>query len=68
MPQTFRLVEASTTAQFQTARALIEEYAVQIGALMGVDLGFQNFATELSQLPEMYGAASGCLLAGFFSR
>ena len=62
MPQTFRLVEASTTAQFQTARALIEEYAVQIGALMGVDLGFQNFATELSQLPGMYGAASGCLL------
>src|ERR1700688_2824911 len=38
MPPTYRLVEAGTTAQFEAARSLIEEYAAQIGALMGVDL------------------------------
>jgi putative acetyltransferase len=62
MPPTYRLVEAGTTAQFEAARSLIEEYAAQIGALMGVDLAFQNITAELNQLPGLYGPPSGCLL------
>jgi len=62
MSRTYRLVEADSTALFAAARALIEEYAAQIGASMGVDLTFQNFAAELNQLSDMYGPPSGCLL------
>jgi putative acetyltransferase len=61
-PPTYRLLEAVTTAQFEAARSLIEEYAAQLGASMGVDLSFQHFAAELIRLPDMYGAPSGCLL------
>jgi len=62
MSGTYLLVEADSTALFAAARALIEEYAAQIGASMGVDLTFQNLAAELNQLPDMYGPPSGCLL------
>ena len=62
MPPTYLLVEAVSSAHFDAARSLIEEYAAQIGASMGVDLGFQNFEAELNQLPNMYGPPSGCLL------
>jgi putative acetyltransferase len=57
-----RLLEAGTAVQFEAARSLIEEYAAQIGALMGVDLAFQNITAELNQLPDLYGPPSGCLL------
>ncbi len=62
-PSIYRLVEAGTHAQFEAARALIEEYAAQIGASMAVDLGFQSFAAELNQLASMYGPPSGCASA-----
>ena len=58
----YRLAEAASSAQFAAARVLIEEYAAQIGPQMHVDLGFQNFAAELKQLPKMYGPPSGCLI------
>jgi GNAT superfamily N-acetyltransferase len=62
MPLTYRLSEANTPLQFDAARALIEEYARQLGTVMGVDLSFQNFAAELDRLAEMYGPPAGCLL------
>src|ERR1700716_3279718 len=62
MSRIYRLVEADSPALFAAARSLIEEYAAQIGASMGVDLAFQNFAAELNHLPDMYGPPSGCLL------
>src|SRR5258708_12731832 len=49
MSRTYRLVEADSTALFAVARALIEEYAAQMGASMGVDLTFQSFAAELGR-------------------
>ena len=62
MSPTYRVVEADTPGQFAAARILIEEYAAHIGAQFGVDLGFQNFAAELSHLHTMYGPPNGCLL------
>jgi putative acetyltransferase len=58
----YSLVEAQTPPQFYAARTLIREYAAFIGALMGVDLSLQNIQAEPSELPEMYGPPSGCLL------
>src|SRR5258708_38840332 len=49
MSRTYRLVEADSTALFAVARGLIEEYAAQMGASMGVDLTFQSFAAELGR-------------------
>jgi len=50
-------VEAQAEEQIEQARALFNEYA----AGLGIDLCFQNFATELKQLPGDYAAPTGRL-------
>ena len=53
----YTLVEGSAPQHYEMAGALIREYAAQLA----VDLCFQDFASELQQLPVMYGEPSGCL-------
>jgi putative acetyltransferase len=62
MSPTYRVVQADTAAEYAAARSLFEEYAAYIGASLGVDLCFQNFAAELERLHDMYGPPNGCLL------
>lgn len=52
------IMEATSAEDYALGRALIEEYA----AALGVDLCFQNFSEEISNLPKIYGPPSGCLL------
>jgi putative acetyltransferase len=52
------IVEATDPAEFAAGRLLFEQYAGQLG----VDLHFQDFESELSQMQTMYGPPSGCLL------
>ncbi len=52
------IANAQTPAEFLEARRLFEEYVEEIG----LDLSFQNFASELEALPDVYGPPKGCLL------
>lgn len=51
-------MEVTTTGDYAAGRTLIEEYATALG----VDLCFQNFSEEISNLSEVYGPPSGYLL------
>ena len=53
-----RLIRPQSDADWQQARALIEEYA----ASLNVDLSFQNLAHELQHLPAEYGPPRGAFL------
>lgn len=55
---TIRLISPDTQALLAATRSIFREYA----ASLDVDLCFQGFETELSQLPGEYAAPSGQLL------
>lgn len=52
------IVAAESAGDFSIARELFDEYAHELG----VDLCFQNFASELANLGTMYSAPAGRLL------
>jgi ribosomal protein S18 acetylase RimI-like enzyme len=53
-----RIVEAETEEDYVHATTLFKAYA----ASLDFDLGFQDFARELANLPRMYGPPNGCVL------
>jgi len=57
-PDKARLLRPHSTADYDGVRALFQEYADSLG----VDLCFQNFETELRQLPGEYASPRGTLL------
>jgi putative acetyltransferase len=56
-----RLIEPDSPALLDAARAILREYADDLG----VDLCFQNFADELARLPGEYTPPSGTLLLAY---
>ncbi len=55
------LLVPGTPQQWDAVRALLREYATQLG----VDLCFQDFETELSRLPGPYALPRGAMLAAY---
>jgi len=53
-----KVVQVETDSHLEQARLLFEEYAVSLG----IDLSFQNFEEELTNLPNDYIPPDGCLL------
>ncbi len=54
----FRIVTAAQPSEVEQVRALVLEYVDSLG----VDLGFQDFAREMSGFPGEYTPPGGCLL------
>jgi GNAT superfamily N-acetyltransferase len=55
---------AKTAADFETGRALFQEYAQSLK----VDLCFQNFSTELETITEQYNLPGGGLYLALYER
>jgi len=53
-----QIVEADTPSRLTLIRELFTQYAESLG----IDLGFQGFDRELSELPGAYAPPHGCLL------
>jgi ribosomal protein S18 acetylase RimI-like enzyme len=56
--ETTLISDAKSDADFETARALFEEYA----SSLAVDLCFQNFSEEVQRIRDIYGPPRGGLL------
>ena len=55
------VLHATTPDHVENARALFKEYA----SSLGVDLSFQDFERELTDLPGEYSEPQGCILLAF---